>query len=143
MAVTQITSQVIASNAVVGAKIANNAIETRHINIAAITADKFGANVYAEAAFSIALQANIDLVQDNVSAVGAVVPVYTTNSTSGTSNVFSLGNAPTSIDYIVVALNGIVQIPTTDFIHVTGNNSIQFTDASVPSGLNLVVSAWE
>ena len=125
MAVTQITSQVIASNAVVGAKIANNAIETRHINIAAITADKFGANVYAEAAFSIALQANIDLVQDNVSAV------------------FSLGNAPTSIDYIVVALNGIVQIPTTDFIHVTGNNSIQFTDASVPSGLNLVVSAWE
>ena len=136
MAVTQITSQVIASNTVVGAKIANNAIETRHINIAAVTADKFGANVYAEAAFSIALQANI-------TAVTSKVPTYTTNSTSGTSNVFSLGNAPTSIDYIVVALNGIVQIPTTDFIHVTGNDSIQFTDASVPSGLNLVVSAWE
>jgi hypothetical protein len=73
----------------------------------------------------------------------SIVPTYVTNTSTGTSNVIALTNSPTSIDTISVALNGVVQAPTADWIFNTGNNSIQYTVASLPSGLVSVISAWD
>ena len=40
-------------------------------------------------------------------------------------------------------IGGAAQTPTTDYIHVTGNNSIQFTEASVPASIQLVIHEWD
>ena len=78
------------------------------------------------------------------SQLGAsIVPTFTTNTTSGTSNVFALTNSPANINRISVFIGGAAQTPTTDYIHVTGNNSIQFTDASVPASIQLVIHEWD
>ena len=73
----------------------------------------------------------------------SIVPTYVTNTSLGTSNVIALTNSPASIDRISVALNGVVQAPTADWIFNTGNNSIQYTVASLSSGLVSVISAWD
>lgn len=73
----------------------------------------------------------------------SLVPTFTTNTTSGTSNVFALTNSPADINKISVFIGGAAQTPTTDYIHVTGNNSIQFTDASVPASIQLVIHEWD
>jgi len=73
----------------------------------------------------------------------SIVPTYVTNTSVGTSNVIALTNSPASIDRISVALNGVVQAPTADWIFNGGNNSIQYTVASLPSGLVTVISAWD
>ena len=78
------------------------------------------------------------------SLLGAsIVPTYVTNTSVGTSNVIALTNSPASIDRISVALNGVVQAPTADWIFNGGNNSIQYTVASLPSGLVSVIQAWD
>jgi hypothetical protein len=73
----------------------------------------------------------------------SIVPTYVTNTSLGTSNVIALTNSPASIDRISVALNGVVQAPTADWIFNGGNNSIQYTVASLPSGLVSVISSWD
>ena len=73
----------------------------------------------------------------------SIVPTYTTNTSSGTSNVIVLTNSPADINKISVALNGIVQAPDIDWIYNTGNSSIQYTDSSLPSGLVSVIQAWD
>ena len=73
----------------------------------------------------------------------SIVPTYVTNTSVGTSNVIALTNSPASIDRISVALNGVVQAPTADWIFNGGNNSIQYTVASLPSGLVSVIQAWD
>jgi cytoskeletal protein CcmA (bactofilin family) len=73
----------------------------------------------------------------------SIVPTYVTNTSVGTSNVIALTNSPFSIDRISVALNGVVQAPTADWIFNSGNNSIQYTVASLPSGLVSVISSWD
>jgi len=73
----------------------------------------------------------------------SIVPTYVTNTSTGTSNVIALTNSPADIDKISVALNGVVQAPTADWIFNGGNNSIQYTVASLPSGLVSVISAWD
>lgn len=73
----------------------------------------------------------------------SIVPTYVTNTSVGTSNVIALTNSPASIDRISVALNGVVQAPTADWIFNGGNNSIQYTVASLPSGLVSVISSWD
>ena len=79
-----------------------------------------------------------------LSLLGAsIVPTYVTNTSTGTSNVIALTNSPADINKISVALNGVVQAPTADWIFNTGNNSIQYTVASLPSGLVSVINAWD
>ena len=79
-----------------------------------------------------------------LSLLGAsIVPTYVTNTSTGTSNVIALTNSPADINKISVALNGVVQAPTADWIFNTGNNSIQYTLASLPSGLVSVIQAWD
>jgi len=73
----------------------------------------------------------------------SIVPTYVTNTSVGTSNVIALTNSPANIDRISVALNGVVQAPTADWIFNGGNNSIQYTVASLPSGLVSVISSWD
>lgn len=73
----------------------------------------------------------------------SIVPTYVTNTSTGTSNVIALTNSPADINKISVALNGVVQAPTDDWIFNSGNNSIQYTVASLPSGLVSVIQAWD
>jgi hypothetical protein len=82
----------------------------------------------------------------------SIVPSYTVNTASGTSNVIAMSTSPGNINQIQVTLNGIMQSPyqasgdmagDNDWVFNSGNNSIQYTVASLPSGLVTVISAWD
>ena len=79
----------------------------------------------------------------SVSGGTTLVQQYTTNISSGSSNVISISiNTPLVISRILVSLSGIIQTPNIDFIHNDGNSSIQYTDASIPAGLTTVIQSW-
>jgi hypothetical protein len=82
----------------------------------------------------------------------SIVPAYLVNTSSGTSNVIAMSSSPGNINQIQVTLNGIMQAPyqssgdmagDNDWVFNSGNNSIQYTVASLPSGLVTVISAWD
>jgi len=82
----------------------------------------------------------------------SIIPAYTVNTSSGTSNVIAMSTSPGNINQIQVTLNGIMQAPyqstgdmagDNDWVFNSGNNSIQYTVASLPSGLITVISAWD
>ncbi len=94
------------------------------------------------------VNANLDIIQDNVAALsgGAILltPFYNVNTSSGSSNVFFLGKPIGTPDNVLyVAIDGIVQtkdVPGTsnnDFVVTVANNTIAFTDTSIPSGLTI------
>jgi hypothetical protein len=79
----------------------------------------------------------------SVSGGTTLVQQYTTNISSGSSNVISISiNTPVTLSRILVSLAGIIQTPNIDFIHNDGNSSIQYTDASIPAGLTTVIQSW-
>ena len=79
----------------------------------------------------------------SVSGGTTLVQQYTTNISSGSSNVIAISiNTPLTISRILVSLSGIIQTPNIDFIHNDGNSSIQYTDASIPAGLTTVIQSW-
>ena len=72
-------------------------------------------------------------------------PRYNTNVSSGTSNCFFVrvsANSPTSINYVYSSLNGVDQVNGIDFVYNSGNDTIQYTDSSVPSGLRVFIRAF-
>jgi len=72
-------------------------------------------------------------------------PRYNTNVSSGTSNCFFVrvsANSPASLDYVYSSLNGIDQVNGVDFIYNSGNDTIQYTDSSVPAGLRVLIRAF-
>jgi len=70
-------------------------------------------------------------------------PQYTTNISSGSSNVIAVTiNTPTFISRTLVSLSGVFQTPTVDYVLNTGNNSIQYTVSSLPTGLTTVIQSW-
>ena len=84
------------------------------------------------------LNANINSVQNNVDAItgGATLlsPFVNTNSATGTSNVFFLGRDVSSYaNIITVTLDGVFQA-NTEYEANFSNDTIQFTDATIPSG---------
>ena len=94
------------------------------------------------------INANLDIVQDNVAALsgGAILltPFYNVNTSSGSSNVFFLGKPIGTPDNVIyVAIDGVVQtkdVPGTsnnDFVVTVANNTIAFTDTSIPAGLTI------
>ena len=83
------------------------------------------------------LNANLDVVQDNVAALSGAVqllPFTNVNTALGTSNVFFTGaDTASDANVVLVSLDGIQQ-PNTQFEYNHSNNTIQFKDASIPSG---------
>jgi hypothetical protein len=96
MALTQITTQVVAANAITAPTIANSAIETRHIGTAQITQDKMAANVGVGVWATVGALAN---VTNNVGAVLANLNSYATvtNTSLNTiqTNVYSVSGGLT------------------------------------------------
>lgn len=79
------------------------------------------------------LNANINVVQDNITSTLGLVPFVNVITTAG-SNAVGIG-ADTSSDanVITVSLDGVVQ-GNTEFVMDHGTNVLQFKDASLPSG---------
>jgi hypothetical protein len=89
------------------------------------------------------LNANIDVVQDNVAVLGGggtfFKPFMNVNTAAGTSNVFFVGQNTTSDDNVLtVTLDGIVQ-SNSEFVMHHANDTIQFKDASIPSGVVVTI----
>lgn len=87
---------------------------------------------------NVQLNANIDVVQDNVAVLGGggtfFDPFMNVNTALGTSNVFFTGkNHTNDANVLTVTLDGVVQ-GNTEFVMHHSNNTIQFKDASIPSG---------
>ena len=59
-----------------------------------------------------------------------------TNTSTSTSNVFFIGKeVHTLANVLTVAIDGIVQRATTDYIFHNANDTIQITDETLPAGL--------
>ena len=89
------------------------------------------------------LNANVDVVQDNVAALtgGATlsVPFQNINTSVGTSNVFFIGKDVANQSNITyVTLDGVFQT-SADYVLHTSNETIQFKEASIPSGVVFTV----
>ena len=89
------------------------------------------------------LNANIDVVQDNVATLGGggtfFKPFMNVNTALGTSNVFFVGQNTTSDDNVLtVTLDGIVQ-SNSEFVMHHSNDTIQFKDASIPTGTKVTI----
>jgi hypothetical protein len=72
-------------------------------------------------------------------------PRYNTNVSSGTSNCFFVrvsANSPANLNYVYSSLNGIDQVNGVDFIYNIANDTIQYTDSSVPAGLQVLIRAF-
>ena len=85
------------------------------------------------------LQDNVNVVQDNLTALtsgGTLLQPFTNvNSALGTSNVFFIGtDCANDSNVLVVTLDGIRQHPTIDWIGNYSNDTVQFVDATIPSG---------
>jgi len=74
----------------------------------------------------------------------SIIPQYTLNTSSGTSNVFAMTNSPTNQNRIQVYLGGAQQQygASNAWIHNTGNNSIQFT-TNIPAGIEVSIYSWD
>jgi hypothetical protein len=84
------------------------------------------------------LSSNIDAVQDNVTAITGggtfLSPFMNVNAATGTSNVFFVGrNIAAEANVVIVSLDGVSQ-PNTEYEVNASNDTVQFTDATIPSG---------
>ena len=98
------------------------------------------------------LNANINVVNQNVdSGVGLVKKVNTATST-GSSNVFYVATPtatqrPSDIDKVNVFLDGVRQTPDSltgsnnDFVYNSADASVTITDPNLPSGLTVIIDA--
>ena len=91
------------------------------------------------------LNANINLVSSNV-ALGLKqlinVAASATGEGTGSNNFFvsTPGNSnPTSIDNVIVSINGITQAKTQDYLYDKNTGKVTFKDASIPSGLTVQI----
>ena len=98
------------------------------------------------------LNANINVVSQNVdSGVGLVKKVNTAVST-GSSNVFYVATPtptqiPSDLDKVNVFIDGVRQIPddpgtsNNDFVYSSADASVTITDPNLPAGLNIIIDA--
>jgi len=89
---------------------------------------------------------NVNVVQDNVAALtgGATLltPFTNVNTALGTSNVFFIGtDCANDSNVLVVTLDGIRQHPTLDWIGNYSNDTVQFVDATIPSGIIVSITS--
>jgi len=79
------------------------------------------------------LNANINVVQDNIVASTAMIPFVNVITTAG-SNAVGMGVDTTSdANVVTVTMDGVVQA-NTEFVMNHTTNVLQFKDASIPSG---------
>ena len=79
------------------------------------------------------LNANINVVQDNIVASTGLVPFVNVITTAG-SNAVGMGVDTTSdANVVTVTLDGVAQ-PNTEFVMNHTTNVLQFKDAAIPSG---------
>lgn len=118
-------------------------------NVAAVDT-RAAANVLVAAANDFAtytrLNANINVVQDNVAAFAGTTlspGANTITSVSG-ANAYGIGSAVTVTARIRVAVAGVVQSPTTDFI-IPSAGVMQLTevDSNIPAGLPILINYWD
>jgi len=91
------------------------------------------------------LTANLNLVSSNV-ALGLKqlinVAASATGEGTGSNNFYVAtpgASNPTTIDNVVVSINGITQAKTTDYIYTPASGKVTFTDAAIPSGLTVQI----
>ena len=91
------------------------------------------------------LTANLNLVSSNVAlGLKQLINVAASADGEGTgSNNFYVATPgasnPTTIDNVVVSINGITQAKTTDYIYTPASGKVTFTDAAIPSGLTVQI----
>lgn len=112
-----------------------------------ITYTRLNANVNSvQANLSTAhtdLSSNINTVQNNVDAITGgstlLTPFTNVNSALGTSNVFFVGrDIGAEANVVLVMLDGVSQ-PNTEYEVNASNNTVQFTDATIPSGTTVQI----
>ena len=85
------------------------------------------------------LNANLDIVQDNVASVSAgAVSISNILHTTSTANSYATGGTTSNLDKVLVFLNGVYQ---NENQYVLGNSThnVQFKDATLVSGLDLEI----
>jgi PKD repeat protein len=92
------------------------------------------------------MTANVNLVQDNVTALAGgvviLVPFTNTNVSTATSNAYFVGkNIANYSNIISVTVDGIYQAPIIDYAANFANNTVQFTDSALPAGLTITITS--
>ena len=85
------------------------------------------------------LNANFDIVQDNVASVSAgAVSISNILHTTSTANSYATGGTTSNLDKVLVFLNGVYQ---NENQYVLGNSThnVQFKDATLVAGLELEI----
>jgi len=141
----------VVSNAVIGTRVFEGTVGLQANDSATyfaayandyVTYTRLNANVNAvQANLTTAhtdLSSNMNLIQDNVDAITGggtfLAPFTNVNVASGTSNVFFVGkNVSAEANVTLVMIDGISQ-PNTEFVVNAANDTVQFTDATIPSG---------
>jgi len=137
MALTRITSGVISANVVTSEKLQNSIIQARHIQAGALTTDLFEESGNA-AAVEIRVNANVDIVQDNVVATQANVDILQDNVNTTTSNISTLTASVNTIYANVntvqdnVALNAVNIDQVQSNVDIISSNLNGVIDGTVP-----------
>ena len=91
------------------------------------------------------LNANLNVVQDNVTAIAGTTLSPATNVVTSVAgaNAYGIGAAVSAIARTRVSLSGINQLPTTDYV-VPSSGVIQLTDpdTSIPAGIPIHINYW-
>jgi hypothetical protein len=115
-----------------------------------VTYTRITANVNAVqgnlTSFATSVTSNVNLVQDNVTALtsGAVllIPFTNTNVSTSSSNVYFVGkNVANYANILSVTVDGIYQAPEIHWVGNFSNNTVQFTDETLPAGLIVTISS--
>jgi hypothetical protein len=138
MSLTRITSSVISSNVITSDLLQNSIIQARHIQPGSLTTDLLVASGNA-AAVEIRVNANLDIVQDNVAALVTGLDGANTNIDTVQGNVYTDFTTLTGLidvvqDNVVFAESNVSAVETR-----RDTNTIIFTDAF--TGTNAAVTA--
>ncbi len=113
-------------------------------NVKSLSID--GLDVFANdfATFS-RLNANLNVVQDNVAAVAgtSLSPATNTITSVAGANAYGIGAAVTALARTRVFLSGINQLPTTDYV-IASSGVMQLTElaANIPAGIPIQINYW-
>ena len=149
MALTRITTASIGSNVVSADKMQNAAIQARHFQSGTITLDLLDASANT-AASEIRLNANIDVVQDNVAINQTAVNTVHSNVVAAEANVVlahsnaDIANANTiqinsNLNIVSSNVDGVEARRVANLASVTFSGQVNMSDDLVIAG-NLVVS---
>ena len=132
MAITRISATVVGANVVSADKLANGSITTRHIGNESVGLAQLSPAANA-ASIEVRLNANLDVVQDNVASSVALTPFVNVITTAGSNAVGIGADTASDANVLTVTLDGVFQ-DNTEFVLNHSDNTLKFKDASIPSG---------